>query len=102
MPLSSSGVGRMYPFPCTCPTTDGSKARVPLNPAPSPHTTSSSSLPQASTPTIMHTRASPTLPRNFLPAPSSLAVPSRPLLTCSSFKHLCLYLPDLKLVCRYV
>lgn len=87
------------PFPFLCPAADGSKARVPLNPAPS-HT--HLSLPSRPAPQLSCTQGQPPLPRNFLPAPSSLAVPSRPLLTCSSFKPCASTFPDLKLVCRYV
>lgn len=86
----SSGVGGMYPFPCTCPTTDGSKARVPLNPAPSPHTTSSSSLPSGQHPNyhahqgqpLCHGISSqPLALRLFLPG---LFSPAHLLNTCAS------------------
>lgn len=40
--LSGLWVGRTHPLPPAHPTTEGSEARVPSNPTPSPHAPSSS------------------------------------------------------------
>lgn len=88
--MSVCGWEGTHPLPPACPTTDRSKARAPSS-LPPAYTPPPPLFPQPGTPTIMPTRVlsllgTAPLTRASLPPPTSLAVPSRLLVACPSFK----------------